>query len=69
VRGRREFLLNREPLSAHLECAKKVGLEVLFLSQDHGSDGLGVKALSQRFQALSAEDVQTRGAMLILRKP
>ena len=69
VRGRREFLLNREPLSAHLEYAKKVGFEVLLLGQSHGSDGLGIKALSQRFQALSAEDVQTRGAMLILRKP
>jgi SAM-dependent methyltransferase len=69
VRGNRKFLLNREPLSTHLACAKKVGFTVLLLRQDHGSGGLGMEALSQRFQALSAEDVQTRGAMLILRKP
>src|SRR5438034_6042815 len=28
VRGRREFLLNREPLSKHLDCAQKSGFEV-----------------------------------------
>jgi SAM-dependent methyltransferase len=69
VRGNREFLLNREPLSIHLDCAKKVGFTVLLLSQDYGTGGLGSNALSRRFQALSVEDVQTRGAMLILRKP
>jgi hypothetical protein len=69
VCGNREFLLNREPLSTHLACAKKVGFEVLLLRQDYGSRGLGIDALTQRFQGLSAEDAQTRGAMLILRKP
>ena len=28
VRGRREFLLNREPLSMHISCAKKAGFQV-----------------------------------------
>jgi hypothetical protein len=69
VRGNREFLLNREPLSTHLACAKKVGFKVLLLRQNYGSGGLSLEALSQRFQTLSAEDVRTRGAMLILHKP
>jgi SAM-dependent methyltransferase len=69
VRGRREFLLNREPLSTHLACAKKVGFEVLLLRQEYSSGGLNMDALSRRFQSFSAEDVQTCGAVLLLRKP
>lgn len=69
VRGRREFLLNREPLSTHLACAKKVGFEVLLLNRDYDSRGLNLHALSRRFRVLDPDDAQTRGAMLILRKP
>jgi SAM-dependent methyltransferase len=69
VRGCREFLLNREPLRAHLTCAKQAGFEILLLKRDYGSRGLSVDALSPRFQGLGAEDLRTRGAVLILRKP
>ena len=69
VRGRREWIINREPLSAHLEYAKKVGFDVLLLGQNHGSGGLGIEALSQRFQVLSAEDVRTHGASVHFVKP
>jgi SAM-dependent methyltransferase len=68
VRGRREFLLNREPLSTHLACAKEVGFEVLLSKRNYDGHGLNVHALARRFQVLEAEDVQTRVAMLILRK-
>jgi SAM-dependent methyltransferase len=69
VRGRREFLLNRQPLSAHLTCAEQAGFELLLLKRDYDSGGLSVDALSPRFQALDAEDLRTRGAVLMLRKP
>jgi hypothetical protein len=69
VRGCREFLLNREPLSAHLACAKQAGFEVLLLRRDYTSLGLSVDALSPRFRAFDVEDLRTRGAVLILRKP
>jgi SAM-dependent methyltransferase len=69
VRGGREFLLNREPLGAHLSCAAKAGFEMLRLKRDYGSRGLSVEALAPRFQVLDAEDLRTRGAVLILRKP
>jgi SAM-dependent methyltransferase len=68
VRGRRECLLNREPLSTHLVCAKRVGFQVLLLRRKYDTSGLNVDALSQRFQALDLEDVRTRGALLILCK-
>ncbi len=69
VRGRREFLINRDPLSTHLASVKRAGFEILLLKRDHGSRGLETRALAQRFQILDEEDLETRGALLILRKP
>ena len=40
VHGRREFFLNREPLSTHLRCAMEAGFEVLLLRREDGSGGL-----------------------------
>ena len=68
VRGRREYLLNRQPLSIHLSSANQAGFQVLQLHKEYGDGGLNVNALSKRFQKLDAEDLQTRGAVLILRK-
>jgi SAM-dependent methyltransferase len=68
VRGRREFLLNRQPLSRHLECAENVGFGILALDLLCGDNGLKRQELSQRFQVLDDDDVQTRGAILILQK-
>ncbi len=68
VRGRREFLLNREPLSTHLACARKAGFEVLAIKREYDNKGLNRHALAPRFQILDSEDARTRGAMLILQK-
>jgi len=68
VRGRREFLLNREPLSSHIACAKSGGFAILALDLLRGDNGLKKQELSQRFQVIDHDDVQTRGAMLILQK-
>jgi SAM-dependent methyltransferase len=69
VRGKREYLLNREPMSTHLAHAKKVGFEVLVLRPDQAINGLEVSALSSRFRRMDAVDAQTRGVLLILQKP
>ncbi len=69
VRGRREYLFNREPLSTHLRYATNVGFEVVAQVREYGNDGLPLTALSRKFQALDEEDLRTRGALVILRKP
>ncbi|MGE0826098.1 MAG: hypothetical protein AB7G75_01380 [Candidatus Binatia bacterium] len=69
VRGRRELLLNRQPLNVHLHYATKVGFEVLKQEREYASGGLPVRALSKKSQTFDGEDLQTRGAMVILRKP
>ena len=68
VRGRREFLLNREPLGTHLRCAGKVGFDILAIERLKSDNGLNREYLSYRFQELDREDTQTRGAILILQK-
>jgi SAM-dependent methyltransferase len=68
VRGRREFLLNRYPLTAHLECARATGFETLYLHKDYGEGGLRPCALTKKFQMLDIEDLRTRGVVLVLRK-
>jgi SAM-dependent methyltransferase len=68
VRGRREFLLNREPLTTHLDLARKSGLEIVAVSRDYDDNGLPNRFLAPRFQKLDAEDSRTRGAVLLLRK-
>jgi SAM-dependent methyltransferase len=69
VRGQREILLNRQPLTVHLHCATRVGFEVLCQEREYASGGLPVDALTKKFRAFDDEDLQTRGAMVILRKP
>ena len=68
VRGRREFLLNREPLSTHLRHATKVGLDILAVEPSGDDGGLKRKHLASRFQVLDDEDARTRGAIVILQK-
>lgn len=69
VRGKREFLLNREPLSTHLLLAKKVGFELLLTERNQGHHGLEVSALAPRFRRMDTADAQTSGVFLILQKP
>jgi hypothetical protein len=68
VRGRREYLLNREPLSTHVKHAEEAGFEIIQLLRDYDDRGLSPRSLAPSFQVLSTEDSRTRGAVMILRK-
>jgi len=69
VRGNREFLLNREPLSTHLFLAKKVGFELLLIERHQAPNGLEVQDLASRFRQMDADDAHTSGVFFILQKP
>jgi len=66
--GRRQSFLSREPLSTHLESARKAGFELLVVDREYNEGGLAPSELTSRFQRLNSEDLGTRGCMLILRK-
>jgi hypothetical protein len=61
--------LNREPLSVHLHFAKRAGFEIIQLQKESSDGGLGRNALAKRFRVLNDEDLETRVAIVILRKP
>ncbi len=69
VRGKREFLLNREPLSTHLTLAKKAGFDLLLTQRDQAPHGLDASALALRFSKMSETDALTSGVFLVLQKP
>jgi len=69
VKGRRQILLNRAPLSTHLAYAKRVGFEVVSIKSEEDHNGFDISTLSRQFATLNVEDARTRAAMVILRKP
>jgi hypothetical protein len=69
VCGRREVVLNREPLSRQLECARQARFEIVYIDTQSEPGGLPIEDLDLQFQTFSAHDLSARGAVFILRKP
>ncbi len=65
--GRKQFLINREPISSHLDAAARAGLDVLQVSTLEEHDGIGRVALAPRWRHLSDADLSTRHAFVIAR--
>jgi SAM-dependent methyltransferase len=68
ARGRREFLLNREPFTTHIKCAQAAGLHILQVMHYYDDNGLPHHYLAPRFQTLTADDRRTRVVLLVLQK-
>jgi hypothetical protein len=63
LRGRRAFLINREPLSTHLRLLHEAGFTVVY--QEVTNDvALGRHKLAQRFASISEDDLTTSGAFI-----
>jgi hypothetical protein len=63
LRGRRAFLINRQPHSAHLRLLHEAGFTVVY---DETTDGPAIdrRKLASRFAALSEADLTTSGAFI-----
>lgn len=68
VRGKRAYLLNREPLSTHLALLKKYGFKLITVLPVTENHGVRREQLSRRFQNLSAEDFRTIRAYVVAQK-
>jgi hypothetical protein len=66
--GRRETFLNRRPLSVHVDCARKLGFEILAVNAYGDSTGLPDASLATEFRQMELKDRQARGALLIFCK-
>ena len=69
AKGRRPYLLNRQPKSAHLRAIREAGFEILSESPVQGDPGITRAALAPRFRGLSDDDLSTSGVFLVARKP
>lgn len=61
IRGRRPFLLNREPASTHLRLLARTGFRVVDKKSFSMTSSLGRMDLARRFRGLSEDDLTTSG--------
>ncbi len=69
IRGRRPFLINRQPLSRHRELLGTAGFELLSETSYPGEGAVPRGRLAPRFRTLSDADRGTRGATMVAGRP
>lgn len=67
IKGKRVYLLNRQPRSAHLRMMADAGFNVIHEAAHRRDDGLPASRLAKGFRDLSLEDAITAGTFLIAR--
>lgn len=60
VKGKRPYLLNRQPHSVHINLLKKIGFEIICDIKTKDTSGIDRKSLSSRFKNMSDDDLITR---------
>ncbi|HXV28118.1 MAG TPA: methyltransferase domain-containing protein, partial [bacterium] len=61
MKGKRPYLINREPLSAHLRLVRKIGFKMVSCTKFEGREGISRQKLSPKFESLTDEDLRTSG--------
>ncbi len=64
IRGKRKYLLNRQPHSTHVNLMKNAGFHLVSDLKKTDNSGINRSQLSLRFAALSDEDLYTRGTFI-----
>jgi hypothetical protein len=68
ARGRRPYLLNRQPMSAHVEAIRNSEFEILNLIPIRKGKGITRDQLAPGFRGMSDEDLSTSGLFVVARK-
>lgn len=69
IRGRRRYLINRAPYSAHRALLERNGLEIVYEQRTRQPTTLDPQKLANRFADLDDDDLATRNVFLIARRP
>lgn len=64
IRGRRAYLINRQPLSAHITLMEKHGFTPTYVQPRFRTDGLSREAFAPIFRDMSDEDAKTEAALV-----
>lgn len=67
--GRKDFLINRIPVSVYLDLAEKAGLDVLQVFRRNDLSGYPRDAFPDVWRNMSTEDAVTRGAFIVAGLP
>lgn len=68
IRGRRPFLLNRQPFSAHVAELERCGFTIVHSARVHKESGIDRARLAPRFADLTNDDLTTSGALIQARR-
>jgi len=68
VKGKRAYLLNREPYSTHKRLLEQSGFKIVCEAKTLDHSGLAKEQLSSRFRRMSEEDMTTRTVHILARK-
>jgi hypothetical protein len=66
--GKRPFLINRQPCSAHVDFMERNGFEILCLMKKHRADGIARSQLSPRWRNISNDDLTCSDVFIQARK-
>lgn len=69
IRGRRAYLLNREPASTHTRLIKRSGLEIRSQVRVNLAGGIGRSRLAKRFRTMTDDDLTTKAIFVQAVKP
>jgi len=68
IKGKRVYLLNREPYSTHKRLLEQAGFTIVCEAKTLDHSGLAKEQLSSRFRQMSQEDMTTRTVHILARK-
>jgi len=68
IRGKRPYLINREPMAKHLTLMEKYDFKVLIIKRTINKDGIPYTKRSKRFKNMTEEDFETLSAFVVLQK-
>lgn len=68
IRGRRPYLINRNPHSSHVNLLMENGFEIVVDTPKYDSSGIKRHELARRFKYLSDDDIRIRNAFLLSTK-
>lgn len=68
MRGRRSWFINRLPYSVHVQLQKEASFELLSEIIEEQQSDIKRTQLAKEYRALTVKDMQTSGAMFVLRK-
>jgi predicted SAM-dependent methyltransferase len=64
IKGKKSYLLNREPLSRHIILMQKIGFDIICNIKIKDTTGIQRKELSSKFINMSDDDLTTIGAFI-----